>query len=139
MKNIVIILFAFLISGSVFGQQTKTLSVRKFSKSLERKEVITLDVRTTEEFSTGHISKAINIDWKNAEEFKKKALLLPKNVPIYLYCRSGTRSEKAMKWLQINGFDKIRDLSGGFEAWKESGKEVSIDNISTDNIGTHGN
>lgn len=134
MKKLIFILFTFFISSSAFGQRTKTLSVKKFDRSIQQKEVIIMDVRTPEEFSKGRISNALNMDWNNGEEFKKAALLLPRNATIYLYCRSGSRSKKAMTWLNENGFDKIRELKGGFEAWKVSGKELSADNSKTEKM-----
>lgn len=128
MKSLLTILFTFFISSSAFGQQTSTLNLRKFDKSIQQKEVIIIDVRTPEEFSKSHISNALNMDWNNGEEFEKAAFLLPRNAKIYLYCRSGSRSKKAMAWFNKNGFHKIRELKGGFEAWKISGKEILIGN-----------
>ena len=125
MKNIIILLFTLIISGSVFGQKKERLNPRKFSKAVKQTEVVILDVRTPEEFSNGHIRNAINMDWNNFEGFSTEASLLLKNVPVYVYCHSGLRSEKASKWLRLNGFDQVKDLRGGFEAWKKSDKPIT--------------
>lgn len=138
MKNIIISLFALFVSANVFGQRTKILNSRKFEKATNHKEAIIIDVRTPEEFSKSHIIKSINIDWNNAEEFKRLASFYAKNVPIYLYCRTRARSEKAMTWLKENGYDRIRILNGGLEAWKKSGKEISTNN-NTENIESYSN
>ena len=69
-------------------------------------EVI-IDVRTSKEFQSGHLEKAINIEWQdilsissNIEESKK----------IYLYCRSGNRSQKATEILSQAGFFNVENL-----------------------------
>ena len=125
MKNIMILLFTFFIAHNLFAQKKEALSVNEFKKAIKQKEVTILDVRTPEEFADGHIRKAVNVDWKNSEEFKAKALQLDKSTPLYLYCRSGVRSTQASNWLLTNGFTDVRDLNGGFEAWKKAGKRVS--------------
>ena len=125
MKNIIILFFVLLFSGSVVAQEKQTLTVKEFRKASRKKDAVILDVRTPEEFAEGHIKNAVNIDWKNPEEFKNKATQLPKDSPIYVYCRSGVRSEQASNWLRTNGFTEVKDLKEGIQAWKSSGKKVS--------------
>jgi rhodanese-related sulfurtransferase len=43
---------------------------------------------------------------------------LDKEIPIYLYCRSGGRSNKAARQLISLGFKEIYDLQGGYLGWK---------------------
>ncbi|WP_423147929.1 rhodanese-like domain-containing protein [Rubrolithibacter danxiaensis] len=125
MKKITKLLLILLISGSAFAQQKETVKVSEFKKGIKKEQALVLDVRTPEEYATGHIRGAVNIDWKNAEEFKAKANELQKTQPVYVYCRSGARSEKASNWLSTNGFTNVTDLEGGIEAWKKAGKRVS--------------
>ena len=69
-------------------------------------EVI-IDVRTPEEFQSGHLEKSINIEWQ-------EILSLPSNIDkskkIYLYCRSGNRSQKATEILSQAGFLNVENL-----------------------------
>jgi len=69
-------------------------------------EVI-IDVRTPEEFQSGHLEKSINIEWQ-------EILSLPSNIDkskkIYLYCRSGNRSQKATQILSQAGFLNVENL-----------------------------
>jgi len=55
-----------------------------------------IDVRTLDEWNTGHLESAINIEWQNITSIESN---IPKNEKIYLYCRSGNRSGKATKIL----------------------------------------
>ena len=43
---------------------------------------------------------------------------MDKDKPVYLYCRSGARSQKAARKLIDMGFEKVYDLKGGFMRWK---------------------
>ena len=74
---------------------------------------VLLDVRSVEEFQGGHLPGAINlplpeISSKTAEKFPDR------DMPLYLYCRSGRRSENARRILQDAGYSNVHNL-GGFE------------------------
>lgn len=113
----------FVISG-VFAQQKEVLNVENFKNKIKKGGLMILDVRTPQEYADGHIKNAINIDWNNPEEFQLKAAQLRKTKPLYLYCHSGVRSQKAYDWLKLNGFVNVVGLDGGMEAWKKAGKRV---------------
>ena len=53
-----------------------------------------IDVRTPEEWNTGYLQSAINVEWQNITSIES---LISKDEEIYLYCRSGNRSSKAAK------------------------------------------
>lgn len=124
MKKFFWLMLGVLLTSGAFAQQ-EALKVKEFKKEIKKKEAIVLDVRTPEEFADGHIRNATNADWKNPEEFKIKISQLPRTEPVYVYCRSGVRSEKASEWLRANGFTQVSGLDGGIEAWKKAGKRVS--------------
>ena len=69
-----------------------------------------LDVRTAEEFDSGHFAGAINLDVEDIIAGK-----LPdaaKDAQLYVYCRSGNRSAQAVSLLKQAGFTNITDLGG---------------------------
>ena len=72
-----------------------------------------IDVRTPEEFELGHIEDSINIEWQNIELIEKT---LQKDEKIYLYCRSGNRSQKATEILLALGYKDVKNLGGIKEA-----------------------
>ena len=78
---------------------------------IEKKEYL-LDCRTSEEYSAGHISTAVNIPLDNIRE---KISEIPKDKPIYIYCKAGLRGYVASRILQENGFKKLYNLSGGYD------------------------
>ena len=57
---------------------------------------IIIDVRTIEEWNTGHLDGAIHIEWQDITSISDT---VAKDKKIYLYCRSGNRSGKATKIL----------------------------------------
>ena len=74
-------------------------------------EYLLLDVRTPEEYRTGHIPTAVNIDYRQLEA---RAAELPadRNLPVVVYCRSGRRSAVAARTLADLGFTNVHDFGG---------------------------
>ncbi|MGC4022012.1 MAG: rhodanese-like domain-containing protein [Cyclobacteriaceae bacterium] len=64
------------------------------------------------------ISGARNIVYDDS--FVDKIGSLNKEVPVFVYCAKGGRSDKAAKILKSNGFKEVCQLKGGIEAWKEA-------------------
>lgn len=72
--------------------------------------MITIDVRTKEEYDTGHADGAINLPLQDLEHG-----VLPDVSPdteIMLYCRSGGRSEMARNILASKGFINVVNAGG---------------------------
>ena len=57
----------------------------------DNQNFVIIDVRTPEEYASGHIEKAINLDYYS-ETFKDELNKLDKNKTYLIYCRSGRRS-----------------------------------------------
>lgn len=74
---------------------------------------VLIDVRTSDEFKLSHIENAINIQWEDILIISND---VSKDTKIYLYCRSGNRSQKATDILLNAGFDKVENLGGIQEA-----------------------
>ena len=72
--------------------------------------VTMLDVRTSEEFNSGHIEGFKNIP---VDELRERLEEIEKNKPVYLICQSGLRSYIASRILEGNGFETY-NFSGGF-------------------------
>ena len=74
-------------------------------------EIILLDVRTKEEYETGHIEKAILMPLDTlASESQKN--LEDKEANIFVYCRSGSRSSAAAEILIELGYKNVYNLGG---------------------------
>ncbi len=102
---------------------SKVLTVEEYEKAIANPDIQLVDVRTPAEFSSGHIAKAININVMDAT-FTNEISKLDKQKPVYIYCRSGARSQRAAATLMQNGFAQIIDLQGGINSWNAAGKVV---------------
>ncbi|UMB53451.1 rhodanese-like domain-containing protein [Lutibacter sp. A64] len=80
---------------------------------------IIIDVRTPGEFAQGHIKGARNINLFD-KNFIEQFADLDKSTPLYIYCRSGSRTSKASKKLAEIGFENIYDLHGGIINWHKN-------------------
>jgi len=80
--------------------------------------VLLIDVRTEEEYSAGHIKEALNIPWEETGNLIA-AIGRDKQRPVVIYCRSGNRSGKAKKALELNGYSHVFNATG-YEALKET-------------------
>ena len=124
-------LFLFALPAwSQSAAHVDTLKSTKFERKLRsEKGRVILDVRTPAEFTQGHIPGAVNINVKDGT-FVRKVSELDKNSPVYVYCRSGVRSAKAVELLKNEGFTKIYNLRGGIQAWTQKGLPVD-DSVKT--------
>jgi rhodanese-related sulfurtransferase len=77
-----------------------------------------IDVRTPEEYASGHAYRAKNIP---LDQLSANLDKLEKNEPVYLICHSGNRSKKAAQQLVDAGFPQAISVTGGTEAWKSAG------------------
>lgn len=118
------ILIAVILLGSCQSQAQKTdIPVNEFEKIITTEKVQLLDVRTAEEFASGHIKNALQADWTNKEQFIARVKALDKNIPVYAYCLSGARSGEAAKWLNENGY-KAYNMKAGIKEWNKAGKPL---------------
>ncbi|MBX3066364.1 MAG: rhodanese-like domain-containing protein [Anaerolineae bacterium] len=106
-------------SSSVVIQLITPVEYRE-QYALPAKPHFLLDVRTPEEFATGHIAEAVNI---SVDELQSRLSEVPHDVPVIVYCRSGNRSATAAKILKDAGYTSIYDL-GGIAAWIAQGMPV---------------
>ena len=72
-------------------------------------EFIVIDVRTLEEFESGHIEDSSNIEWQEISSITDN---INKDQKIYLYCRSGRRSQNATNILIDLGYKDVTNLGG---------------------------
>ena len=86
-------------------------------------DYILVDVRTLEEYESGHIQDAINFDFYS-RSFQKEILSLDKSSSIILYCRTQNRSTKTANYLKENGYKAITVLEGGITSWVKNGNDL---------------
>ncbi len=94
------------------------------AESLFKQGITVLDVRTPEEFASGHIAGAVNVNWEGSD-FAAQVKQLDPSKPVLVYCHSGNRSGQAVQVMEQEGFQHIYDLSGGVLAWNASGQPLT--------------
>lgn len=99
------------------------LSAETFFIQISKDESLLIDVRTKSEFENGHLDKAGQINYYSFD-FKQRLLLLSQDAPIYLYCNTGYRSQKAAEFLKEEGYTKVYNLSLGIMDWNLKGYPV---------------
>jgi rhodanese-related sulfurtransferase len=100
-------------------QKVEKLEAIEFGEKMIQLQVYNLvDVRTPEEFAQASITKSKNINF-NGDSFESELSQLEKDKPLFIYCKSGGRSAKAVEKAKEMGFERIIELDGGMDAWKE--------------------
>lgn len=90
-------------------------------------DLLVLDVREPDEFSTGCLPGAVLVprgllEPKAAPDSPARdALFEDPERPILAYCGSGARSALAAHTLQELGFREVHSLAGGIQAWRDAG------------------
>jgi len=86
-------------------------------------DFVILDVRTQEEYESGYIDGAINLDYYS-ETFRDDLGELDKGDAYLIYCRTGRRTAESLKIMRELGFIEVHNMLGGITDWKEKGYPV---------------
>ena len=82
---------------------------------------LVIDVRTPEEYASGHIPGAVNISFDEVAQ-RMAELKAPNGVA--LYCMVGPRARKGESALLEAGHTAVFHLDGGLAAWQQAGLPV---------------
>ena len=82
-----------------------------------------LDVRTADEFASGHVPGALNISHE-ALAGRISELRADKSRPVVVYCEKGGRAGKAASVLLDAGFSDVRHLAGDMNAWRAADRPM---------------
>lgn len=80
------------------------------------KDYILLDVRSEEEYITGHAVDAVLFPLGEITDIAADDIIPSSDTTVLVYCRSGRRSAEAARLLDDFGYDKIYDM-GGLVGW----------------------
>ena len=81
---------------------------------------LVLDVRSPEEFASGHVPGARNVAY---DEVATRLAELGPAREVVVYCERGPRAAKAAAVLASAGFE-VRHLTGDMSGWREQGLPV---------------
>lgn len=94
-------------------------------KHKSSKEVVFLDVREPDEYAQGAVPEALHLP-RGHLEFQIEGKIADKDTPIIVYCAGGGRSAFAVKTLQDIGYTNVSSMAGGFNRWKDEGREWTV-------------
>jgi len=122
-------------SAPVSNQDIDTQTANKMIQSNQGNANFALvDVRRKDEFDSGHLANAVNVDEKqlifentiNGKDKKKEYLL---------YCQTGVRGKEAQDMMKELRFRNVSNMAGGIAQWQADGlpvvRPVVNENITT--------
>lgn len=109
-----------LVAQASATPTVSNIDASEFDRLRREKNYTIIDVRSAEEFASGHIPNAILIDI-NSPDFDGKIAALDPNRPYLVHCRSGRRSAVACSRMMAAGFKQLYHLEGGTIAWEAAG------------------
>ncbi|HLI15039.1 MAG TPA: molybdopterin-synthase adenylyltransferase MoeB [Acidimicrobiales bacterium] len=93
-----------------------------------RPGAVFLDVREADEYEQGAIPGAVHLP-RGFLEVQVEGRLPHKDSPIVVYCAGGVRSALAAKALQELGYRDVVSMAGGFNRWKDEGREWLVPRV----------
>ncbi|SHK00220.1 NADPH-dependent 2,4-dienoyl-CoA reductase, sulfur reductase [Hathewaya proteolytica DSM 3090] len=102
--------YAGYVACNLLNKDFKQVTVDKMRNLVENNEFI-VDVREKGEYQMGHIINAVNIP---LSELRQRVNEIPKDVPVYIHCRTGQRSYNAVLALQNLGYKNVFNVTGSF-------------------------
>jgi phage shock protein E len=112
---------------AIIDDELKKLDKDQFSIEMKKGNSVIIDIRMPQDFEQGHVDGAVNINFFDPE-FKYKLLELDRNKSYFIYDKGEAKAYRAMKFMEDNGFTKVRMLKGGY---KEMTTEHAADTTKT--------
>jgi NADPH-dependent 2,4-dienoyl-CoA reductase/sulfur reductase-like enzyme/rhodanese-related sulfurtransferase len=102
------------VAGGLLRRDHPQVDVETVSATAAAERSFLLDVRTMQEFASGHIPEAVNIP---VDELRSRLSELPRDRPIAVYCQVGQRGYLATRILLQVGFSAA-NVGGGYKTYK---------------------
>src|SRR5216110_3730211 len=96
------------------------ISPQDAAAKLKSGEAVIVDVRDKDEWDEGHIPGAMHMS-RGTIELDIEEKVPDTNAMIICHCGGGGRGALATESLQKMGCKNVRNLAGGFKAWKAAG------------------
>lgn len=124
-QNVLMNIQGYSSLDDVMKKSLKALSPDEFEEMANQTEALILDVRYEGDFVKGHIPNAIFIGIQGGFAPWVGALIRDVKQPLLLITPEGKEEETITRLSRV-GFDGVLGfLKGGFNSWKESGKEIA--------------
>ncbi len=107
--------FKFLVASVIAVFAMSSLTACSNSDPIDMTTIAAvIDVRTPDEFASGHLDGALNIDIQGSA-FASEIGALDKSANYVIYCRSGNRAGQAVTYMQDNGFTGVLTNAGSVD------------------------
>lgn len=127
LDNIFLIGIALISGGALLlpllQRRGAKVSQLQATQYINQGKTLVLDVRSADEFATGHLPNAKNIPLPEINN-RLKEIEKSKNAVVITVCATGVRSSNAVSVLTKAGFAQVFSLEGGTEAWKTQGMPI---------------
>jgi rhodanese-related sulfurtransferase len=100
-----------------------TVDAQEFVQVAAEPQTTVIDVRTPQEYASGHLVGAVNVDVEDPG-FAATIKTLDPEQAYAVYCRSGRRSALAADTMAAAGFTQVTNLSGGLVDLQAAGGQV---------------
>ena len=107
-----------LLQPLLFKGNAKHVGATQATQMNNQKAQI-VDVRTTDEFTKGHIRQSKSLPVQSLAQLLPTAKL-KKDKPVLIVCASGMRARRAAAVLTKEGFTDIAILDGGLKTWLDA-------------------
>lgn len=101
---------------------TEVTPVETIAMRASNPGVVLVDVREDREWNLGHAAGAVHMSRGTLES--KIDQVVPREVPVVLYCASGNRSALAAESLMLMGYANVASMSGGFRGWVDANGDI---------------
>lgn len=126
--NVFLIAIAFISGGMLLWPLVRgraagpSLSTLQATQLINSRNAVIVDVRTPQEFATGSLPGARNVEVDKVDKVDEK--MIKKDKPLIVVCATGSRAGKAAAQLRARGYGEVYVLAGGLAAWREAGLPI---------------
>ncbi|HEV3226821.1 MAG TPA: molybdopterin-synthase adenylyltransferase MoeB [Acidimicrobiales bacterium] len=106
-------------------QQIREVDTATADELRKHPGAIVLDVREPDEYEQGAIPGALHIP-RGQLESNIESRVTDHSTPLIVHCAGGTRSAFAAKTLEEMGYTDVVSVAGGFNKWKDEGREWKV-------------
>ncbi|MGN7614049.1 rhodanese-like domain-containing protein [Magnetococcales bacterium HHB-1] len=125
---LIVVFLGFFFRGPILARiyDIENITVHDLSKKLEKpSEVVLVDVRTLQEYQSGHIKQSVHIPMGDLSAQLEQLKAKHAGKEVALICLSGSRSMMASVTLKKGGIEKVYNVSGGMSHWQSQGYPVT--------------
>jgi len=101
--------------GEISEETIAEVTVKDLQKMMQDDRAEILDVREDYEYEIANLNGRL-IPLNKVIHLSRE---IPKDKPVVVMCKSGTRSKKAIQLLKSEGFENLLNLKGGIDAWRK--------------------